>query len=44
MHHQVVEYLAAGFDGHVGKPIDPDVLAAGIEAVITGRDPAAPGG
>jgi len=32
--HQVEEYLAAGFDGHVGKPIRIDRLAEEIRRVI----------
>ena len=34
MHHQVEEYLAAGFDGHVSKPIDMGALAGGIRAAV----------
>ncbi len=32
MQHQVAEYLAAGFDGHVAKPIDAAKLYAAIAA------------
>ena len=32
MQHQVAEYLAAGFDGHVAKPIDAGKLYAAIAA------------
>jgi CheY-like chemotaxis protein len=37
MAHQVAEYLAAGFDGHVAKPIDAARLYAAVaEAVEPG--------
>ena len=34
MSHQVVEYLAAGMDGHVAKPIDARALFAALETVL----------
>ena len=34
MTHQVAEYRAAGFDGHVGKPIRLPELAAAIDGVV----------
>jgi len=35
MAHQVAEYLAAGFDGHVAKPIDAARLYAAIAEAVT---------
>jgi signal transduction histidine kinase/ActR/RegA family two-component response regulator len=35
MTHQVKEYLAAGMDGHVAKPIELSKLHAAIEAALT---------
>jgi CheY-like chemotaxis protein len=35
MHHQVAEYLAAGMDGHVAKPIELAKLHAAIAAAFT---------
>jgi signal transduction histidine kinase/ActR/RegA family two-component response regulator len=35
MSHQVAEYLAAGMDGHVAKPIELVKLHAAIEAALT---------
>ncbi len=40
MAHQVMEYVAAGMDGHVAKPIKIDELFAAIEAALD--DEAAP--
>ncbi|WP_162300866.1 PAS domain-containing protein [Alkalilacustris brevis] len=40
MHHQVMEYLAAGFAAHVSKPLSPETLAAGIARALQ-RGPAA---
>jgi len=37
MAHQVAEYLAAGFDGHVAKPIDAARL---YQAIAEAADPA----
>jgi CheY-like chemotaxis protein len=34
MTHQVKEYLAAGMDGHVAKPIELSKLHAAIEAAL----------
>ncbi len=34
MRHQIAEYAAAGFDGHVGKPIQLDTLAGRIATVM----------
>ncbi len=34
MAHQVAEYLAAGMDGHVAKPIEIDSLQANLERVL----------
>jgi CheY-like chemotaxis protein len=34
MAHQVAEYLAAGMDGHVAKPIEIDCLQANLERVL----------
>jgi signal transduction histidine kinase len=36
MTHQVKEYLAAGMDGHVAKPIELSKLHAAIEAALSG--------
>jgi CheY-like chemotaxis protein len=39
MRHQVAEYLAAGLDGHVPKPIDAAQLFAAIaEALAAGTE------
>jgi signal transduction histidine kinase/ActR/RegA family two-component response regulator len=35
MQHQVTEYLAAGFDGHLAKPIDARALYEAIAAATT---------
>jgi PAS domain S-box-containing protein len=40
MSHQVAEYLAAGMDGHVAKPIDAQRLFAAIEAAVINADQA----
>jgi signal transduction histidine kinase len=32
MRHQVAEYLAAGMDGHIAKPIEVQALAAALQA------------
>jgi two-component system, sensor histidine kinase len=37
MKHQVTEYLAAGMDAHLGKPIQIDKLYATLAAVLTGQ-------
>ena len=37
MKHQVVEYVAAGMDSHLGKPIQIDKLYATLLAVMTGQ-------
>jgi CheY-like chemotaxis protein len=37
MTHQVKEYLAAGMDGHVAKPIELSKLHAAIEAALSGQ-------
>jgi signal transduction histidine kinase len=37
MSHQVEEYLAAGMDGHVAKPIELGKLHAALEAVLATR-------
>jgi CheY-like chemotaxis protein len=34
MNHQVAEYLAAGMDGHVAKPIDVAKLFQALQAAI----------
>jgi len=46
MAHQVAGYLAAGMDGHVGKPIDARKLFAALTAAIDANvaDGAAPAG
>ena len=41
MHHQVAEYLAAGMDAHVAKPIELTKLHAAIEAAFTTQRQAA---
>jgi signal transduction histidine kinase len=38
MTHQVKEYLAAGMDGHVAKPIELSKLHAAIEAALSRSD------
>ena len=40
MNHQIAEYLAAGMDGHVGKPIDVAQLFSAFDSVIISRDEA----
>jgi CheY-like chemotaxis protein len=35
----VAEYLAAGMDGHVAKPIDAQRLFAAIEAALVTPEP-----
>jgi CheY-like chemotaxis protein len=42
MQHQVAEYAAAGFDGHLAKPIDVRALYEAIAAVAAGGDEASP--
>jgi signal transduction histidine kinase/CheY-like chemotaxis protein len=39
MTHQIDEYLAAGMDGHVGKPIEVERLYAALAAVLEGPAP-----
>ena len=39
MSHQVEDYVAAGMDGVVGKPIEAARLLAAIEAVLGGGEP-----
>ena len=34
LHHQVDEYLAAGVDAHVAKPIELAALQAALEGVL----------
>ena len=34
MSHQVAEYLAAGMDGHVAKPIEAGRLFEALEAIL----------
>ena len=41
-HHQVAEYLSAGMDTHVAKPIDLSALEAALEDVLTRADGASP--
>jgi signal transduction histidine kinase len=41
MSHQVEEYLAAGMDGHVAKPIELVKLHAAIEHALAGPSPVA---
>jgi CheY-like chemotaxis protein len=41
MSHQVSDYLAAGMDGHVAKPIELTKLHAAIESVLTPHPEAA---
>jgi CheY-like chemotaxis protein len=36
--HQVNEYLAAGMDAHVAKPIELSALAAALELAVDGAD------
>ena len=38
MSHQVSEYLAAGMDGHVAKPIQAERLFQAIDAVLSGSE------
>jgi len=40
MQHQVSEYAAAGFDGHLAKPIDARALYETITAIADGHAPA----
>jgi signal transduction histidine kinase len=40
MRHQTEEYLAAGMDGFVAKPIEMAALFAAIEDALAARDPA----
>jgi signal transduction histidine kinase len=40
MSHQVEEYMAAGMDGHVAKPIELGKLQAALEAALASRDDA----
>jgi CheY-like chemotaxis protein len=35
--------LAAGFQLHVAKPIDPDTLEAAVAGVLAGHEPRRPG-
>jgi CheY-like chemotaxis protein len=42
MTHQVSEYLAAGMDAHLAKPIEIPKLQAALEAALTGSLDAAP--
>ena len=43
MAHQIADYIAAGMDGHVAKPIEAAALYAALQAVdaALGRDAAA---
>ncbi|MDB5429612.1 MAG: hybrid sensor histidine kinase/response regulator [Caulobacter sp.] len=41
MSHQVAEYLSAGMDGHVAKPLSAEALYAAIEAALDGTPAAA---
>jgi CheY-like chemotaxis protein len=40
-HHQISEYLSAGMDTHVAKPIDLSSLQAALEYVLAPPEPAA---
>ena len=40
MAHQIAEYLAAGMDNHVAKPIDARKLFLALEASLDGEEPA----
>jgi DNA-binding response OmpR family regulator len=42
MAHQAEEYVAAGMDGAVAKPIQLDQLLAAMEAVLQPAEPADP--
>jgi CheY-like chemotaxis protein len=42
MSHQISEYLEAGMDGVVAKPVQMDSLLAEIERVLTQTAPVAP--
>ena len=41
MTHQVAEYLAAGMDAHIAKPIEIPRLQAALETALSGAQPAA---
>jgi signal transduction histidine kinase/ActR/RegA family two-component response regulator len=41
MTHQIAEYIAAGMDNHVSKPIDARKLFLALEATLEGDEPAA---
>jgi signal transduction histidine kinase/ActR/RegA family two-component response regulator len=41
MTHQISEYLAAGMDGHVAKPIEAGKLFAALQSVLAGDEAAA---
>jgi CheY-like chemotaxis protein len=41
MTHQVSEYIAAGMDAHLAKPIEIPKLQAALEAALAGVGPAA---
>jgi CheY-like chemotaxis protein len=42
MSHQIEEYLAAGMDAHVAKPIEAAALFAALSAATTPVEAAAP--
>ena len=44
MSHQIAEYLAAGMDGHVAKPIDVRKLFAALEQIATNAHASAAAG
>jgi CheY-like chemotaxis protein len=40
MTHQIAEYIAAGMDSHVSKPIDARKLFLALEATLDGDEAA----
>ena len=40
MSHQLAEYMAAGMDGHVAKPIEAGRLFEALATILDGEDEA----